>query len=302
MCLPASIAMSSALIDFGRPTNSGMTMCGKTTTSRNGNSGNVVRSVVRSGRSVAMEARAQDWIRLRVSPVQMGAAAGASSREPPSNTPPIRRLRMRRSHLGLLGEHQERLAVVGNGRLVDDDARQVRLRRQVVHHVEEHLLEDRAQAAGPGLSRQRAAGDRLQRLLADLQLDTFHPEYLVVLLDESVLGLDQDLDQRLLDALARHVARDRRVIALARDLVDLVDIDDAALRLLDIVVALLQQFLDDVLYVLADVTRLGKRRCIRDHEWDIEQARQRLRQQRLAGAGGPDQQDVALGELDIVFL
>ena len=110
------------------------------------------------------------------------------------------------------------------------------------------------------------------------------------------------LEQRLLDALARHVARDRRVIALARDLVDLVDIDDAALRLLDVVVALLQQFLDDVLDVLADVTRFGKRRCIRDHEWHVEQARQRLRQQRLAGAGRPDQQDVALGELDIVFL
>jgi hypothetical protein len=39
MLLPASIAISSALIDFGRPTNSGITMCGNTTTSRNGNSG-----------------------------------------------------------------------------------------------------------------------------------------------------------------------------------------------------------------------------------------------------------------------
>ena len=39
MCLPLSIATSSALIDFGRPTNSGMTMCGNTTTSRSGNKG-----------------------------------------------------------------------------------------------------------------------------------------------------------------------------------------------------------------------------------------------------------------------
>ena len=44
MLLPASIAVSSALIDFGRPTNSGITMCGKTTTSRNGNSGSWVGS------------------------------------------------------------------------------------------------------------------------------------------------------------------------------------------------------------------------------------------------------------------
>ena len=50
-----------------------------------------------------------------------------------------------------------------------------------------------------------------------------------------------DLEQRLLHALAGDVAGDRRVVALARDLVDLVDVDDAALRLLDVVVGVLQQ-------------------------------------------------------------
>src|SRR5689334_18941304 len=43
-----------------------------------------------------------------------------------------------------------------------------------------------------------------------------------------------DLEQRLLDALPGHVARDRRVVTLAGDLVDLVDVDDAPLALLDI--------------------------------------------------------------------
>jgi hypothetical protein len=37
--LPASMAVSIALIDLGRPTNSGITMCGNTTTSRSGSSG-----------------------------------------------------------------------------------------------------------------------------------------------------------------------------------------------------------------------------------------------------------------------
>ena len=46
---PASIATSSALIDFGRPTNSGMTMCGKTTTSRSGSSGSVIFSAGKTG-------------------------------------------------------------------------------------------------------------------------------------------------------------------------------------------------------------------------------------------------------------
>ncbi len=39
MRLSASIACSSARMDLSRPTNSGMTMCGKTTTSRNGRTG-----------------------------------------------------------------------------------------------------------------------------------------------------------------------------------------------------------------------------------------------------------------------
>ena len=37
---PVSIAASRALIDFGRPTNKGITICGNTTTSRSGSSGN----------------------------------------------------------------------------------------------------------------------------------------------------------------------------------------------------------------------------------------------------------------------
>src|SRR5207248_2628303 len=48
----------------------------------------------------------------------------------------------------------------------------------------------------------------------------------------------EDLQERLLDALTRHVARDRRVVRLARDLVDLVDVDDPGLGLLVVEVEL----------------------------------------------------------------
>src|SRR5690606_17297901 len=96
-------------------------------------------------------------------------------------------------------------------------------------------------------------------------------------------ALDQ-LQKRLLHALARDVTRDRRVVRLARDLVDLVDVDDARLRLLDVVVALLQQLLDDVLDVLADVARLRQRGGVRNRERHVQQARERLREQRLAAA------------------
>ena len=115
-------------------------------------------------------------------------------------------------------------------------------------------------------------------------------------------GAFHDLQQRLLHALARHVAGDRGVVGLARNLVDLVDIDDAALRALDIVVGRLQQLEDDVLHVLADVAGFGERGGVGHGEGHVEDARQRLRQQRLARAGRPDQQDVRLGELDVVVL
>jgi hypothetical protein len=108
-----------------------------------------------------------------------------------------------------------------------------------------------------------------------------------------------DLEQRLLHALARNVPGNRRVVGLARDLVDLVDVDDAALRPLDVVVGGLEQLEDDVLDILADVARLGQSGGVRHGEWHVEDARQGLGQQRLAAAGGPDQQDVGLGQLDV---
>ena len=110
----------------------------------------------------------------------------------------------------------------------------------------------------------------------------------------------EDLQQRLLHAFARDVARDRRVLVLAADLVDFVDVDDALLALLDVAAGRLQQLQDDVLDVLADIPGLGQRRRIDDGEGDGEELGEGLREQGLAGAGRADQQDVRLGELDLV--
>ena len=109
----------------------------------------------------------------------------------------------------------------------------------------------------------------------------------------------EDLQQRLLDALARHVARDRRVVGLARDLVDLVDVDDPGLGLLDVEVGGLDQLQQDVLDVLADVPGLGQRGRVGDRERHVQDPRQRLCQQRLAAAGRAQQQDVRLGQLHL---
>ena len=111
-----------------------------------------------------------------------------------------------------------------------------------------------------------------------------------------------DLEQGLLHAFARHVAGDGRIVGLAADLVDFVDIDDAALGPLDIVVGGLQQLEDDVLDVFADITGFGQGGGVGHGEGHVQDARQGLGQQGLAAAGGADQHDVGLGQLDIAVL
>src|SRR5688500_15743138 len=79
------------------------------------------------------------------------------------------------------------------------------------------------------------------------------------------------LEQSLLNALARYVAGDGGIVRLAADLVDLVDIDDAALRTLDVVIRRLKQFQDYVLDILTDITSLGQGRRIGHGEGHVEQ-------------------------------
>src|SRR6185437_9395279 len=111
-----------------------------------------------------------------------------------------------------------------------------------------------------------------------------------------------DLEQRLLHAFARHVAGNRRIVGLAADLVDLVDVDDATLRPLDIVVGRLQQLQNDVLDVLADIAGFSQSRGVGHRERHVEDARKSLSEQGLARARRPDEQDVRFRELHVAVL
>src|SRR5215213_5357277 len=109
----------------------------------------------------------------------------------------------------------------------------------------------------------------------------------------------EDLQQGLLHAFTRNIARDRRVLILTTNLIDLVDVDDALLCALDIAVRSLQKFENDILDVFTDVARFSQRRRIDDRKRHREHTRERLRQQRLTGSGRTDQKNVGLLDLDI---
>src|SRR2546430_13641092 len=68
------------------------------------------------------------------------------------------------SHLVLIGVDEQRLAVGGDHLLVDHHLAHVLQRRQLVHRVEQDLLQDRAQAARAGL-----AGERSEEHTSELQ-------------------------------------------------------------------------------------------------------------------------------------
>src|SRR5712692_52908 len=109
----------------------------------------------------------------------------------------------------------------------------------------------------------------------------------------------ENFQQRLLHAFTRNIASDRRVLVLATNLVDLVDVDDSVLRSLDVAVGSLQQFQNDVLDILSNVAGFCERRRIHDRERNVEHSSQRLRKQRFAGTGRADQEYVRFLNLDI---
>ena len=96
----------------------------------------------------------------------------------------------------------------------------------------------------------------------------------------------ENLEQSLLDALAGDVAGDGDVLGLAADLVDLIDVDDAAFGAFDIEVGGLQQAEDDVFHILADVSGLGERGGINDTERHVKDAGEGAGEQGFPGAGG----------------
>ena len=89
-------------------------------------------------------------------------------------------------------------------------------------------------------------------------------------------------------------AGDGGIVALAGNLVDLVDEDDASLGPGHVVVCGLKQTGEDALHVLAHISGLGQHGSVDDGEGNVEHAGDGPGQKSLAGTGGADKQDVGL--------
>src|ERR1041385_1694481 len=112
-----------------------------------------------------------------------------------------------------------------------------------------------------------------------IDLDVFLVRMFPAALGRNIAGAAfEDFEKCLLNAFARDVARDRDVVGLTPDFVDLVNVNDTDLGTLYIVIRILQQAQNDVLDIFADVASLRQRGGIRDAKRNIENLRQRFGQ------------------------
>ena len=113
-------------------------------------------------------------------------------------------------------------------------------------------------------------------------------------------GALQNFQKRLLHALAGHVTGDGSVLALPGDLIHLIDVDDAPLGQLHIVVGGLDQTQQDILHVVTHIAGLCESGGVGNGEGHLQHPRQSLRKEGLAAAGGAHKQNVALLQLHIL--
>ena len=111
----------------------------------------------------------------------------------------------------------------------------------------------------------------------------------------------EQFQKRLLNALAGYVACDGRILALAGDLIDLVNVDYALFGALNVKIGSLQKPQKNILNVFADIAGFGERRCIGYCKGHIEHLGQRLRKQSFAAAGRADEKNIALLKLNVVI-
>ena len=101
-----------------------------------------------------------------------------------------------------------------------------------------------------------------------------------------------DLQKSLLDAFTGNVTRDGSVLSLTSDLVDLIDVDDAALCLLNISAGFLNQAKQNIFNIFTDITGFSQSCRINNCERHIKQTCQATSQMSLTCTRGAEKQDI----------
>ena len=109
-----------------------------------------------------------------------------------------------------------------------------------------------------------------------------------------------DLEQGLLHAFAGDVARDGGAIALAGNLVDFVNINDALAGGFQIIVRILEQLHQDVFHVFAHIASFREGRGVGNGKGHAQNAGQSFGKQGFTAARGADKEDVAFFKLNLV--
>ena len=109
-------------------------------------------------------------------------------------------------------------------------------------------------------------------------------------------------EQRLLHALAGNITRNRWIVRLAGNLIDLVDEYDPAFGSGGIVFRGLNETQKDVLHILTHIAGFRQGRGVGNAEGNPEDTRERARQQRLAAPRRPDEKHIALAQLHVFVL
>ena len=112
----------------------------------------------------------------------------------------------------------------------------------------------------------------------------------------------EEFEHGLLDSFTRNVAGDGGVVALAGNLVDLVNKDDAAFGSRHVVVGSLEEAHEDIFDIVAHVAGLGEGGGISDTERHVEHAGNGACHKGFAGAGFTNYDDVGFLNFDIVVV
>ena len=105
--------------------------------------------------------------------------------------------------------------------------------------------------------------------------------------------------ESLLHTFSGDISGDRYIFALFGDFVNFIDVNNAVFGTFHIFSRCLNQFEQDVLNILTDITGLCERGCIRNRKGHIQNLCERLRNVGLTRTGRAEHQNIALLNFDL---